>query len=80
MLCVRLQSQEVFIYRLGKHWPGIFSYYQDPYSYFKMKQQLEALCDRCAPILPRGIERDSPQELASKVKSGSQTKSKLSRG
>lgn len=77
---MRLQSQDVFIYRLGKHCPGMLSYYQDPYSYFKMEQQLEALCDRCATILPKGIERDSPQELASKVKSGSQTKSKISRG
>lgn len=76
---VRLQSQEVFIYTLSKHWPGMLSYYQDPYIYFKMEQQLEALCDRCATILPKGKERNSPQELESKVKSGSQTKSKISR-
>lgn len=56
---VRLQSQEVFIYRLGKHWPGMLNYYQDLYSYFKMEQQLEASCDRCAIILPKGTERDS---------------------
>lgn len=76
---MRLQSQEVFIHRLGKHWPGTLSCYQDPHSYLKIEQQLEALCNRCATSLPKGIERDSPQELASKVKSGSQPKSKISR-
>lgn len=37
------------------------------------------MCNRCATSLPKGIERDGPQELASKVKSGSQTKSKIGR-
>lgn len=76
---VRLQSQEIFIHRLGKHWPGMFSYYQDPSSYLKIEQQLEASCDRCATLLPKGIERDNSQEPSSKVKSGSQTESKISR-
>lgn len=71
-------SLEIFMHRLGKHWPGTFSSYQDRYSYFKIQQQLEASSDRRAAMLPKGIVRDGPKELASKAKPGAQTESKIS--
>lgn len=73
------ESLDIFMHRLGKHWPGTLSSYQDHYSYFKRQQHLEASSDRCATMWPKGIERDSPKELASEERSGAQTKSKISR-
>lgn len=74
-----LPSLEIFMHRLGKHWPGTLSSYQDHYSYFKIQQQLETSSDRCATMSPKGIVRDSPKELPRKAKPGAQTESKASR-